>query len=189
VAFIGGPGRRGQRAAFLARIAERFDTEVFGQHWNRWSHTTGKAQLHGMVKNRGYAQICATSRIVLGVNEINDDAYYFSNRTFLTLACGGFHLTHYVPSLEKVFGNGEHLAWFRDEDDAMEKIAYWLQRDDERARVAAGGHAEVMEHHRYYHRVSRILHWLQSGLPHSAAEPEPSAVIVAADVGSSVSDC
>lgn len=165
VAFIGGPGRKGQRAAFLTRVSERFDTEVFGMHWDRWAHLGGKLRVQRAVRNRGYARVCATSRIVLGINEVNDDTYYFSNRTFLTLACGGFHLTHYVPRLENVFRHGEHLAWYRDEDDALDQIEYWLARDDERARVAAGGHAEVMEHHRYFHRVARIVHWLQTGLP------------------------
>ncbi|MCA8951704.1 MAG: glycosyltransferase family 1 protein [Planctomycetes bacterium] len=169
VAFIGGPGRKGQRASFLARIAEHFDTEVFGMHWDRWQHLIGRLRVRGAVKNRDYARVCGTSRIVLGINEVNDDVYYFSNRTFLTLACGGFHLTHYVPKLENVFADGEHLAWYHDEDDAMEQIAHWLERPDERAEIAASGHAEVMEHHRYFHRVARILHWLQTGLPNASS--------------------
>jgi Glycosyl transferases group 1 len=171
VAFIGGPGRRGQRADFLAEIARRFDTEVFGRHWERWRHLHRDLRIHAPVDNRAYAKVCATSRIVLGVNEVNDDLYYFSNRTFLTLACGAFHLTHYVPRLEDVFKDGEHLVWYRSNDEALAKIAEWLPRADERARIAAGGHAEVMQHHQYYHRVARILHWLQHGLP--AFGPEP----------------
>lgn len=165
VAFIGGPGRRGQRASFLAEVSRRHHTEVFGRHWDRWRHLHDELRVHGPIGNKGYAQVCATSRIVLGVNEVNDDLYYFSNRTFLTLACGAFHLTHYVPRLEDVFTNGEHLAWYRDEDEALAMIDEWLQRDADRARVAAGGHAEVMQHHQYYHRIARILHWLQVGLP------------------------
>jgi len=163
VVFIGGPGRRGQRAEFLAKVAEHFETEVFGFHWRRWSHLCGKLKVHGTVDNRRYAKVCATARIVLGLNEVNEDDYYFSNRTFLTLACGGFHLTHYVPKLENVFKNGEHLAWYESEEEVCEQIADWLGRDQDRARIAAGGHAEVMEHHRYYHRVARVLHWLQHG--------------------------
>ena len=124
--------------------------------------------------NRAYAKICATSRIVLGVNEINEDAYYCSNRTFLTMACGAFHLTHYVPKLDRVFQDGEHLVWYRDEDDALEKIAEWLPKAEERARVAAGGHAEVMQYHQYYHRVARILHWLEHGLPRQDQELSPT---------------
>ena len=170
VAFIGGPGRRGQRASFLAAVSQRFDTEVFGLHWNRWGHVTGDLKVSAPVDNRAYAKICASSRIVLGVNEVNEDTYYFSNRTFLTLACGGFHLTHYVPKLENVFRNEEHLVWYHDEEDALAKMEYWLRRDDERAVIAAGGHAEVIQHHRYFHRVARILHWLQAGIPATSGE-------------------
>ncbi len=174
VAFVGGPGRRGQRAAFLARIAAEFDTDVYGRHWDRWSGEHRGLRVHGPVHNRAYAKICATSRIVLGVNEINDDAYYCSNRTFLTMACGAFHLTHYVPKLDRVFEDGEHLVWYRDEDDALQKIAEWLPKAEERARVAAGGHAEVMQYHQYYHRVARILHWLEHGLPRQDQELSPT---------------
>jgi hypothetical protein len=165
IAFIGGPGRRGQRASFLAEISKRFRTDVFGLHWERWRELHPGLRLHGPIDNGGYAEICASSRIVLGVNEINSDDYYFSNRTFLTLGCGAFHLTHYVPKLENVFRHGEHLAWYRDEQDALAQIEHWLPRVEERARVAAGGHAVAMQHHQYYHRVARILHWLEVGRP------------------------
>ena len=165
VAFIGGPGRRGQRADFLAAISREFKTEIFGLHWDRWTHLHPELRVRGTVDNKGYAQICATSKIVLGLNEVNDDTYYFSNRTFLTLACGGFHLTHYVPRLENVFAHGEHLAWFHSEAQVIEQIRDWLQRDADRARVAAGGHALVMDHHRYFHRIARVLQYLREGLP------------------------
>lgn len=176
VAFIGGPGRRGQRAAFLAEISKHFETDVYGLHWDRWRELHPNLRIHGPIDNRGYSRVCASSRIVLGVNEINSDDYYFSNRTFLTLGCGAFHLTHYVPKLENVFRYGEHLAWYRDEQEAMQQIEYWLPRIDERTRIAAGGHAEVMQHHQYYHRVARILHWLQHGLPRDGFEGFGSAV-------------
>ncbi len=177
VAFIGGPGRRGQRASFLAEIARRFNTEVFGRHWDRWSAQHSHLRVNGPINNRSYAKVCATSRIVLGVNEINEDAYYCSNRTFLTMACGALHLTHYVPQLENVFQNGRHLLWYHDEDEALAMIEEWLPKADERARVAAGGHAEVMQHHQYYHRVSRILHWLEHGLPREDQELLPSQAL------------
>ncbi|GAB4160441.1 MAG: hypothetical protein Fur0037_27360 [Planctomycetota bacterium] len=173
VAFIGGPGRKGQRADFLARVSERFDTEIFGMHWDRWRRIHPHLRVRRAVKNRGYADVCATSRIVLGINEVNDHDYYFSNRTFLTLACGGFHLTHYVPKIENVFQNGQHLVWFRDEDEALELIAEWLPRDADRQRIAAAGHALVVGHHRYYHRVARILEVLRDGLVPGVPEGDP----------------
>ncbi len=171
VAFIGGPGRKGQRAAFLARISERFQTDVFGAHWERWHKHYPSLRIHRPVDHRGYAKICATSRVMLGVNEVNDNLFYFSNRTWLTLACGGFHLTHYVPGLDSVFEAGEHLAWFHDEDEAFRLLEHYVPRDSERARIAAGGHALAMGHHTYYHRVSRILRALREGVTPSIDDP------------------
>lgn len=165
IAFIGTPGRLGQRAHLVAAIARRFRTEVFGLHWKRWPQYCADLRVSKPVDNRGYAKICASSKIVLGANEVNEDALYFSNRTFLTLACGGFHLTHYVPRLEQVLRDGEHLAWYRNPDEAIAKIEHWLPRDEERAAIAAKGHVEVLQHHQYLHRVPRILQWLQHGLP------------------------
>jgi hypothetical protein len=165
VAFIGTPGRLGQRAELVARIAKHFRTEVFGLHWNRWPQYCQRLKVNKPISNREYASVCATSKVVIGTNEVNDAPLYFSNRTFLTLACRAFHLTHYVPRLEDVFRDGEHLVWYRDEDEALAKIHHWSRRDDERAHVAAAGHAEVMQHHQYYHRVARILGWLENGLP------------------------
>jgi len=165
VVFIGSPGRHGQRAKLLAEVSKHFDTEVFGGHWDRWGAAYPVLRTNRSINNKAYAKVCAQSRIVLGVNEVNDDEFYFSNRTFLTLACRAFHLTHYVPKLENVFSDGEHLVWYRDEQELLDKIAYWLPRDDERARIAAEGHTEVMMHHQYSNRVARILYWLEVGLP------------------------
>jgi spore maturation protein CgeB len=57
------------------------------------------------------------------------------------------------------------LSWYHGTDDILERVAHWLPRVEDRARVAGVGLAEVTQHHQYYHRVARILNWLQQGLP------------------------
>lgn len=177
VVFIGGPGKRGQRAAFLARISEHVHTEIFGVEaaWQHWTHQYPKLRVFKPVDNAGFRRICATSRIVLGLNQVNEDPCYFSNRTFLTLACRAFHLTHYVPGLEDVFRDGEHLAWYHDLDECVAKIEHYLAADEERERIAAAGHDLVLARHQYYHRVERILEILRRG----GAPSEPMLPAVA----------
>ena len=161
VAFIGGPGPRGRRARFLAEVSRHFDTEVFGRGWEPFAAGCPRLQLRGVVGNRGFARVCASSKIVLGLNSIGCDRLYFSNRTWLTLACRGFLVTEYVPGLEEVFDNGEHLVWYRDLDDALEQIQSYLGRDRECRRVAAAGHQFALGNHQYFHRVAKILAWLE----------------------------
>lgn len=159
VAFIGGPGWHGQRANLLAEISRHFDTEIFGvrRRWERWLRHYPGLRVRGPVRNRGYRSICANARIVLGFNEVNNLPQYFSNRTFLTLASGGFHLTHHVPGIERVFENGKHLAWYEDPDDCVAKIRHYLSAPEERQRVAQAGHDLATGEHQYYHRVGAIL--------------------------------
>ena len=113
VAFIGGPGRHGQRAKLLDEISQHFETEIYGvrRRWERWVRHYPRLRVRGSVRNAGYRRVCSSARIVLGLNEVNDLPLYFSNRTFLTLGCGGFLLTHHVPGIEQVFEDGVNLAW------------------------------------------------------------------------------
>ncbi len=173
VVFVGGPGPNGRRATFLAGIAEHFDLEVFGVGWDEWRDRYPRLQIRGPVKAPGFRKLCATSSIVLGLNQINDDPLYFSNRTFLTLACRGFHLTHYVPRLETVFRDGEQLAWYLDLDDCLERIDQYLADPQERARIAENGYRIALERHQFSHRIERILDVLTHGMP-TIQEPTSS---------------
>ena len=178
--FIGGPGNSGQRVEFLVELSKRFDVHIYGNGWDKWVNHEPSLQVHGPVRPRAYRRICATSKIVLGINQINRDPLYFSNRAFLTLACRGFHLTHYVPGLERVFGNWQHLVWFDDFDGCVKRIEHFLERPKERDRIALAGHELVRDNHLFVHRMSEVLRALREGdlihgpSPHLVRLPAPS---------------
>ena len=164
VAYIGGPGRRGQRADLLAQLSRRFDTRVFGRGWQDYQERPRELRVGGVVFPRKYRRICANARIVLGLNEVNQVPYYSSNRVFLTLGCGAFHLTHYVPGLEEVFQDGVHLAYFRSPEECMEKVEFYLCNDRLRQEIAARGQELARREHRYFDRIKSILTMLREGL-------------------------
>ncbi len=163
VVFIGGPGREGKRAEFLSRIAEHHRVDIYGCHWDGWANLYPNLRVHRPVRPRGFRNLCASARIVLGLNQVNQDSLYFSNRTFMSLACRAFHLTHYVPGLERVFRDREHLAWYTDVEDCIEKIGYYLERPDERDQIAKVGCDYVHTMHQFDSRIRYILQTLRSG--------------------------
>ncbi len=173
VAFIGGPGRRGQRAELLAQVGHRFDARVFGRGWQSYRQRFPELRVGGIAFPRHYRQICANARIVLGLNEVNRVPYYSSNRVFLTLGCGGFHLTHYVPGLDEVFQDGVHLAYFRSATECLEKVQFYLRNDRLRREIAARGHELARREHRYFDRIASILAMLREG-PTADHWTEPS---------------
>ncbi|MEZ5990713.1 MAG: glycosyltransferase [Planctomycetota bacterium] len=157
--FIGGPGHMGDRPQFLAWLSRMHDVEVFGRRdsWLPYLKRFPELRLVGEVRPRRYARVCAETRIVLGQNQTHDSPLYFSNRLFLTLASGGFHLTHYVPGMEELFDRGVHLDWFESREEALEKIRYYLARPELRARIARQGCELVHEEHRYEDRIREVL--------------------------------
>jgi len=171
--FIGGPGYTLERVRFLDAVSQQHPLEIFGlkDSWMPYLGRFPSLRLVGEARPKTYARACAQSKIVLGLNQSHEHTLYFSNRIFLTLACRGFHLTHYVPGMEEVFQDGVHLAWFKDLDECLDKIDYYLARDGVRDRIAKSGYERVTSEHAYANRVADILAILRNDTPLHCPEP------------------
>jgi hypothetical protein len=181
--FVGSPGGHGQRAAFLSRLAEKHDVDVFGVGWEAHRGLHPRLRIHRPIGNRGFRQLCADSKIVLGMNEVNSAEGYFSNRTWLTLGCRGFHLTHYVPGIEEVFERGRHLDWFEDVEEAMSLVDSYLGREGDRRRIAEAGFRFAVERHQYADRVAEVLRALNGAAgPRETRQPGPASFALGYEV-------
>lgn len=103
-----------------------------------------------------FARVCYGSKIVIGDNFVNDVAGYWSDRVYLTLGCGGFFLTSYVPGLELEFENHRHLVWYHDFDEMCRLIDYYLPRESERRAIALEGYRLVHREHTYDRRIQKM---------------------------------
>lgn len=100
-----------------------------------------------------FAKACYFSKIVIGDNYTNEVPGYWSDRSYLTLGCGGFLITSYVPYLEKVFCDEKHLTWYKNLGDLKPLIQYYLQKENERKAIASEGYKYVRENHTYDQRM------------------------------------
>jgi spore maturation protein CgeB len=78
-------------------------------------------------------------------------------RNFEVPGCGGFLLTGPADDLETYYRDGEEIVCFTDIDDAVDKARHYLAHEDERARVAAAGHARTLAEHTYERRFNDIF--------------------------------
>ncbi|HEY4002841.1 MAG TPA: glycosyltransferase [Candidatus Xenobia bacterium] len=153
-----------RRERLLKQVQSRFGLRVWGPQghprarelWGDDYPVTEWPAWHAEL-----VKICRSSDVVLGINHYNCIDRYFSNRTFLTLAAGGFHLTHYVPGLESMFDNHRHLVWYRTEGECLDLIAHYVARPQERQRIAACGQALVRQKYSMARQFSRLLRHLQ----------------------------
>jgi len=159
VAFVG--TNKAGREQLLRQIKKRgFQVKIWGSpSWPADLPYQGE-----LWDSENFAKVCSGAKIVLGLNDNNVIPDYFSDRTFLTLACRGFHLTSYVPGLEKWFTNKEHLVWFNilkgafhRYDECINLINYYLKKPEERMRIAVAGQKHVYSNYTWRHSMEKMV--------------------------------
>ncbi|MEG0962465.1 MAG: DUF3880 domain-containing protein, partial [Lachnospiraceae bacterium] len=73
------------------------------------------------------------------------------------LGSGGFLLTNYQEDFLDYFVPGEDFVYYENQQDLLDKIAYYLSHEEERQQIAANGFHKMEQHHTYVHRVKQIL--------------------------------
>lgn len=152
VAFVGAPAP--DRINLIRACYQAgHKVKIWGQpDWPRDLDYIGK-----FAYGEEFAKVCASAKIVLGINSRNDCPGYFSDRVFLTLACRGFHLTCYVPGLEEYFDDFKHLAWFKDQTEMLQLIKKYIGNDADRAGIAAAGQELVYQKHTWERSMRSMM--------------------------------
>lgn len=170
VAFIG-KAHGSERVEFIQRLSQDLRLKVYGAGWRE----------HGVIPAReavgvgDFARICASSKIVVGIDKTANTELCFSNRTWFVLGSGGFLLTRYIPGLEKLFANHRHLVWYRDADDAVELARYYVKADAERSKIARQGYEFVHTHYPFDRMAKNMIEVLfRDGTPEPLTDPGPS---------------
>jgi len=78
-------------------------------------------------------------------------------RTFEIPGAGSFQLTDYKKSLENLFEADREIVYYKNENDLLEKISYYLENEDERKRIAKRGNEIAGKKHTFRHRAETIL--------------------------------
>jgi len=161
IAFIGNNTGCDYRFKFLKLLGKKYELTVWGKGWK---DLKGYCRVPDRrVFGEDYKTVCRNSKIVLGIHTFLGvrDKRGVSNRLWNTLACGGFLVYQEVLGFQ-FLKNGLHLVFFSGIGDALEKIEYYLNHDEERKRISSEGQRTVLEHHSYISRVKEMLEILST---------------------------
>lgn len=134
--------------------------KVWGTGWLR---KAGQDKLGNPEYYRGYLpdghlpDLCASAKIILGIQGDDSSKTQTSMRPYEVLGCGGFHLTQWTKATVNLFEDGKHLITAGTKEEALDKIHFYLACPDERSRIALQGQQYVYAHHTYEHRVRDVL--------------------------------
>ena len=140
---------------------------VWGNGWDKFSSdqknlTIERRALVNTSQDALYSKgICATKINLAFLRKANRDLH--TARSIEIPACGGFLLAEYSDEHARLFKEGEEAVYFRDRDELLQKIRYYLLHEDERQRIAARG-LERCRSDRYSHD-DRVAFMLKSLFP------------------------
>lgn len=143
-----------ERLELLEAISARFPLALY---------TDSNTAALSNVESRGYADYITQMPLVFHESKINLNITLrtiesgIPLRALDVMASGGFLLSNYQPELEEWFVDGEELVLFHNKEDCLEKIDYYLTREEERRRIAEKGQKKVKELFLLRRQCSKIM--------------------------------
>jgi spore maturation protein CgeB len=169
VAFIGAAVYP-DRIDLIKTLHREFDIKIYGSGWRK----LGIRPARDRIGVKQFSRVCASARIMVGIDKAADRELYFSNRTWFVLGCGGFLITRYVPGLESIFANHKHLVWYRDTEEALDQIRFYLRENGLRRKIADTGHEYVHTHYPFDRMASNMVEVLfRDREPRPLTDPGP----------------
>lgn len=149
IAFVGNTseGVYNRRRAILKAVRKAFD---------------GRADitLYAKVYVEKLAALYGNAKIVL--NCAADHLRTLNMRLFEGMGCGALVLTDVVDGQEQLFEDGKHYVVYRDTEDLIAKLDYYLDHPQDAQRIAAEGRRHLLSRHTYEHRARELCAIIQN---------------------------
>lgn len=179
VTFVGKP--HGDRRNVVRALREAgIDVNVWGYGWeqgrlsqNGMIETFNKSKVNLNLSNASTAggglgrRLRRSIRGLFARGRGATDTAQIKGRNFEVPGCGGFLLSGYADNVEDYYDVGREIACFESTRDLIDKVKYYLGREEERRAVALAGYERTLTEHTYAHRFASIFRRI--GLPNHPA--------------------
>ena len=158
VTFVGfGEQDRFEKMNHLARNG--IEVDVWGNGWTGAMRAAADPNLHihgYPLFGDDYADVLCNSAISLCfLRKLNRDLH--TSRSFEIPACGGFMLAERTDEHCRYFEEHKEAVYFNDADELLAKVRHYLNRPEDRARIAAAGRQRSLEEDYSCHRLAREI--------------------------------
>lgn len=105
--------------------------------------------------NAGEAELYNRCAIAVSISHF-DYSRYYSDRLLRELACGAFVLSHRFTDCELEFKDGEHLVYFDDVEDLVNKCSFYMDHPEIRSRIGKNAASYVKERYTWSARAKEL---------------------------------
>ncbi len=154
VGFVGWP--EAQRAASMLHLARNgVPVRIWGP-WRRWRHPNLRVEGRPLWGDEYAAALSAFRVNLCFLRKANRDRH--TTRSVEIPACGGFMLAERTDEHLALFAEDREAAYFSSNRELLEKTRYYLEHEEERARIAAAGLRRCRSGgYAYEHRLRAVL--------------------------------
>ncbi len=141
VSFMGAPkADRKEMIEFL--IKNNIPISIFGSPaWKKYPKL--RPFYRGLVDAADYPKVINQTKISLVLSKNGAGKLHLKTRFFENSACGSFSLVEYSPHLKEIFSEGKEIIFFKNKEELLKKIKYYLLREKEREKIARNVHLKI----------------------------------------------
>lgn len=170
VSFVGSLSEfHTSRRRWLEDICQGGDVKVWGSEANGLPRdSTLRESYQGPAWGLDMYRVLRSSLITLN-HHIDMASDHANNmRLYESTGVGTFLVTDGMETLHKMFEPGKEVATYRNSQDCLEVVRYFLENEDERDKIAQAGQRRTLREHTYHHRMRELIQivsrYLSSGL-------------------------
>lgn len=166
VAFIGSYSYYHQHGTkILERVASELSVDFWGQGLGLFSLLSPiRKKFHGEAWGLDMYRILAQSKIV--INRHIDAAENYANnmRLYEATGMGAMLITDEKKNLGELFEVGKEIVTYKDSEDLINKIRYFLNHEEERQKIDRAGQKRTFREHTYFKRMKELIKILEKYL-------------------------
>ena len=133
--------------------------KLFGPEWERsqyYQYFINKLKTIPYLTNDYNLALNSAKIALVFLSKLNNDTY--TRRCFEITAAGTFMLSQYTDDLDSMFKQGVEAEYFRDKEEMLDKIRYYLKHNDKREKIAQAGYERLLrDGHEVTDRAGEIL--------------------------------
>lgn len=104
-----------------------------------------------------YAKVAKLSKIFLAFDSMPHIRKSMSRRMYTAVGCGAFYMCQYVEGIEEVLIPDKEIVTFSSDEEMIDKIKFYLPKDDIRKKIAEAGQSRVLREHTYEVRIRQMI--------------------------------
>jgi hypothetical protein len=157
VSFVGSlTSDHASRLDLIEHLARKIDISIWGRVSGVPATSPIWSRYRGETWGRDMYEILARSKITINQHIDIAESYANNMRLYEATGMGALLITDWKANIADIFEPGKEVVCYRNAQECVDLVEYYLAHDDERARIAKAGQQRSETEHRYSNRTREL---------------------------------